>query len=434
MKKTDYTSIGETLYESTLSNGLKISVVTKPGFARCYALFATNYGGADRRFCLGGEFIDTPSGVAHFLEHKMFDMPEGDNALAVLAANGASPNAFTSSAMTAYYFESTSNFFENLETLLKFVTTPYFTPESVEKEQGIIAQEIRMIEDTPDYVVYDELMRALYAHNPIRDTVAGTISSIAEISDKTLYDCHKVFYAPSNMTLCVVGDVSPDEVEQAAKRLVTGEMAEAAIRDYGEAESLLPLKTRFTRQMEVSAPQFIIGAKLAPETQGDAILRQKIIGGMALHYLLGHSSPFYIRLYADGFLNTDFSADMDYAAETLTIMLGGESCNPEHVFSEFCAEVQNVKENGLDTELWSRSKKSSYGGRVRALSSFSGLCISMAQSHFSGYRALDSFEVAKSVTPEQVRDFIIENLATERLAMSIVEPERFGEDVNSLGV
>jgi len=424
MKRTDYPSIGETLYEGELSNGLKLSVVTKPGFTRCYALFATNYGGADRRFHLGGSFVDTPSGVAHFLEHKMFDMPEGDNALAVLAANGASPNAFTSSAMTAYYFESTNNFYENLETLLKFVSLPYFTPESVQKEQGIIAQEIRMIEDTPDYIVYDELLRCLYAHNPIRDSVAGTIESISEISDKTLYDCHKVFYAPNNMTLCVVGDVDPEKVLHIAKSLITGNRAEKAKRDYGAPESLLPAKARFTRQMEVSAPQFIIGAKLLPERDGDAILKQKIIGGMALHYLLSHSSPFYTRLYAEGFLNTDFSADMDYAAETLTIMLGGESQNPEYVFSELCAEVEGIRKNGIDPELWSRSKKSAYGGRIRALSSFSGLCISMAQAQFSGYSTLDSFDAAKAVTPEQVRDFIIESLAPERLAMSIVEPER----------
>ena len=226
MTKYEYPGVGETLWRSTLENGLRVSVITKPGYTRCFAMFATDYGGADRRFRLGGEYIDTPAGVAHFLEHKMFDMPEGDNAMTLLASNGAQPNAFTSSGMTAYYFESTEGFYENLETLLRFVSTPYFTPESVQKERGIIGQEIRMCEDNPDYVVYDELMRCLYAHNPIRDSVAGTVESIAAITPETLYSCHKIFYNPSNMCLCVAGDVDPRRVEDAARRILPAEAGE----------------------------------------------------------------------------------------------------------------------------------------------------------------------------------------------------------------
>lgn len=423
MRKIEYAAIGETMYRGELSNGLKISVIVKPGYTRAHALFATDYGGADRRFRLGDEIIDTPAGVAHFLEHKMFDMPEGDNALSVLASNGAQPNAFTSSGITAYYYESTKSFYENLEILLKFVSTAYFTPESVEKEQGIIAQEIRMIEDNPSYVVYDELMRCLYAHNPIRDTVAGTVSSIAEITDKTLYDCHKVFYAPNNMTLCVVGDVDPARVEETASRIIAAQRSQNPERDYGPDEGVRPVKTRFSRQMEVSAPQFIIGAKAIPAPKGDGLLRQKIVGGMALQYLMSQSSPFYSRLYAEGLLNTDFSGDMDYAASTLTIMAGGESRDPERVFSELCKEVAGVKENGIDADLWDRAKKASYGSGIRSLSSFSGLCISMADADFSCYNCLDSFEAAKNVTDEEARDFIVENLDEARLAMSVIVPE-----------
>ena len=423
MTKYDYPGVGETIYRSTLENGLRVSVITKPGYTRCFAMFATNYGGADRRFRLGGKYIDTPAGVAHFLEHKMFDMPEGDNAMALLASNGAQPNAFTSSGMTAYYFESTSGFYENLDTLLRFVSTPYFTDESVQKERGIIGQEIRMCEDSPDHVVYDELMRCLYAHNPIRDSVAGTVESIADIDPDTLYSCHKIFYNPSNMCLCVAGDVDPQRVEDAARRILPAEAGEVPDRDYGPAEGELPVKPRFRRAMEVSAPQFILGAKLDAETGGDALLRQKLVGSLALKYLFGQSSPFYNRLYQQGLLNTDFSSGMDHCAGTLTVMSGGESREPESVFDQTLSELEKTVRNGIDEAFFSRTIKSAYGTRIRALSSFAGLCSSMAEAEFGRYNCLDSFAVMETVTAEETLDFIKRQLRPERFAMSVIDHE-----------
>ena len=422
MQKLEYPSIGETLFRDTLPNGLRLSVVTKPGYTRCFAFFATNYGGADRRFRLGGEYIDTPMGVAHFLEHKMFDMPDGDNALSTLAANGAQPNAYTSSGITAYHFESTENFDENLRMLLKFVSTPYFTEESVAKEQGIIGQEIRMCEDNPDYVIYDELMRCLYDHHPVRDSVAGTIESIAEITPETLYNCHKIFYNPGNMALAVVGDVDPEAVRRAAMEVLPPEAGEVPGRDYGAPEGPLPAKPRFQRAMEVSAPQFIIGAKLDACPGGTELLRQKILAGIALNCLYGQSSPFYSRLYADGLLNTDFFVDMDDAADTMTLLAGGESRDPEAVFEQFCAEAEAAEKNGLDPAYFERTKRSGYGSRIRALSSFSGLCASMASADFGGYNCLDAFAVTEAITAQDVREFIKTNLCRERLAMSVIVP------------
>ena len=218
--KHDYPGIGETLYTAALDNGLEIRVVPKKDFSTFYAAFATNYGGACRRFTVDGRALDTPAGVAHYLEHKMFDLPNGDNALNILSANGADPNAFTSSGITCYYFQCTEGFEENLRMLLHFVSTPYFTDETVQKEQGIIAQEIRMGEDNPGMRVYYNLLEMLYAHHPIRDRVAGTVESIAEITAQTLYDCHKVFYAPSNMVLCVEGDVDPEQVARIAEEVL----------------------------------------------------------------------------------------------------------------------------------------------------------------------------------------------------------------------
>ena len=422
MNKFDYPGVGESIYRDTLPNGLRLSIITKPGYTRSHAYFATEYGGADRRFRLGGKYIDTPAGVAHFLEHKMFDMPDGSNALASLSERGANPNAYTTSGMTAYYFESTSAFYENLETLLRFVSTPYFTPESVAKEQGIIGQEIRMYDDDPYSVVFNSLMQCLYAAHPIRDDVAGTVESIAEISADTLYDCHKVFYAPGNMSLCVVGDVDPEKVRAKALECLPAEKGASPERDYGEPESLLPLRPRFCRKMEVSAPLFYVGCKLAPEKGGQPLLRQKLIAGAALSYLYGRSSPFYTRLYSEGLINTEFFADTLFSAQTASVLLGGESRDPEKVLSEIIAEAKKAAENGLDEALWSRVKKAAYGARVRALSSFGGLCASMAEADFSGYNCLDSFAVMDSVTSADIRAFIAENLSAERFAMSVINP------------
>ena len=300
MQRHDYPNIGETLYSAELPNGLRLRVVPKKGFATFYAAFAANYGGADRRFELDGEAIDTPAGVAHFLEHKMFDLPDGDSAMNLLSANGAEPNAFTSSDMTCYYFQCTKSFEENLRLLLHFVSTPYFTPETVQKEQGIIAQEILMGEDNPGMAIYYQLLRQLYARHPIRDRVAGTVESISGITDKTLYDCHRAFYAPSNMALCVEGDVDPERIYAIALEALPQERMPVPHADYGQAENLLPAECFASREMPVSAPQFLIGVKIAPAQRGSENLRQRLVAQLALRLLAGGSSPFYSRLYARG--------------------------------------------------------------------------------------------------------------------------------------
>ena len=235
MEQVNFSRVGERMYHQVLENGLNVFVFPKPEFQKGYAFFATNYGGMDMRFFLDGEWHDTPAGVAHYLEHKMFDTKEG-NALQELAANGASPNAFTSSAITGYYFESTEKFEENLRILLSFVSVPWFTPESVNKEQGIIGQEIQMIEDDPEWQVFTNLLSALYAHNPVRVSVAGSRESISHITADTLYACHKAFYNPSNMVLCVAGDVDPERVAALARESLPAQGRPAIPRDYGEDE------------------------------------------------------------------------------------------------------------------------------------------------------------------------------------------------------
>mgnify|MGYP000009611996 CR=1 FL=1 len=241
MKTTVYPRIGEKVLWETLPNGLPVCVVPKPGYARRFAFFTTRYGGMDMRFRLDGRWLDTPAGIAHYLEHKMFDTADG-SAMQELAKGGAEPNAFTSNAVTAYYFDCTEHFYENLRILLSFVSVPYFTDESVEKEQGIIAQEIGMIEDNPEWQVYRQMMQALYRHSPVRQSVAGSVESIRRITAQTLYDCHRAFYTPANMCLVVVGDVDTDKVLAAAERILPKTSGPDIPRDHGPAEDLTATK------------------------------------------------------------------------------------------------------------------------------------------------------------------------------------------------
>jgi predicted Zn-dependent peptidase len=422
METRAYESIGEILAAAVLPNGLGLSVVRKPGYAKSCALFATNYGGADRRFLLAGEWKDTPAGVAHFLEHKMFDMPDGGNALNVLSANGASPNAFTSQGMTAYHFESTSGFEENLRTLLRFVSMPWFTPESVAKEQGIIGQEIRMTEDSPDYAVYMGLMKSLYAVNPVRDSVAGTVESISHITAQTLYDCHKVFYNPSNMALCVVGDVDPARILALAGEELPLAPGEVPGRDYGAPESPLPAAARREAMMHVSAPLSLFGAKITPAAPGEARLRQTLTGELALRCLLGQSSPFYTGLYAKGLLSRDFGYELDYSGGTATVLAGGESRDPEAVIAALSEQVNAIAGSGLENALFSRVKKALYGAKLRELGSFSSLTVSLAEGRFAGYCPLDAFEMLGGIDADACAAFVTEYLAEARLSLSVVRP------------
>lgn len=421
MQSRDYPNIGEKLYSTVLENGLRLNVVPKAGFSTRYAVFAANYGGAHRRFRLEGETVDTPAGVAHFLEHKVFDLPNGDNALNILSANGADPNAFTSSGVTCYYFQCTEGFEENLRMLLHFVSTPYFTAETVEKEQGIIAQEIMMGEDSPDSAVYYNLMAMLYAHHPVRDKVAGTVESISHITHETLYACHKAFYAPSNMALCVEGDVDPAEIERIAREVLGTSCAPVPEADFGPEENLLPVEPLRRESMEVAAPLFLIGAKLKAEKGGQAAMRQRLLARLALRILCGASSDFYSRLYAQGVLNRNFDYDIDFSAGTGTIIIGGESRLPEQVMQEFSREVEKVRAQGLSEAAFQQAKRATLGSTLRALEDFENVCVSLAIGLFDGYCAFDSMPVLQNISRRECEDFIMENLAAERLALSIIQ-------------
>jgi len=413
--------IGEQVYSGVLTNGMPVFIVPKSGFHKSYAYFAANYGAADRRFKTGGNWIDTPEGVAHFLEHKMFDMADG-SALTKLSANGASPNAYTSTDVTAYYFECIDKFAENLEILLHFVSTPYFTPESVEKEQGIIGQEILMVEDEPDYCLYYGLMKSLFRHNPLRDSIAGTIESITGISTEMLYECHKVFYNPSNMALCVAGDVDPQEIFDIAQKTLPRESAEIPERDYGPREDTGPEAVRFTKDMEVSLPIFLAGCKSEPAADGLESLRLELISDVALDILAGHSSPLYFRLYAQGLVNSDFSASFDSAVGAAYTIFGGETRDPDRVFDEVIKEIAKLSQDGPDSGLFERTKKAAVGSYIRSLNSFGSICGNIVCGRFRGYDVFETQEILSAITDSDIIEFLRERLISDKMAISIITP------------
>lgn len=422
MNERIFPGLGEKIYEDTLPNGLRIKVVPKRGFARSYAFFATDYGSMDTRFRLDGKDYVSPDGVAHYLEHKMFDMPDG-NALQKMSQTGASPNAFTSYNITAYHFSCTSMFEENFRTLLQFVSQGYFTQESVEKERGIIAQEIKMYADNPASRVDENLFCAMYRNHPIRVPVAGTVESIQDITAQTLIDCHRAFYDPSNMVLCVVGDVDPRQIHDIALEILPKVPGGASERDYGEKEPAAPNQHTITQEMEVSMPMFSVGFKGAEVPKGPQRLRQEIIGDLAGEILCGESSRLYQEMYESGLIDPGFGVSYSLVRELSMLCLGGDSENPQAVLDAVLQEAQRVVKEGVDEELFLRLKRSAVGRRIRGLDSFEGLCYRLALSDFDGYDYFTFPALYESITAEDVRQLIAREITPEQAVLSVILPK-----------
>ena len=417
-----YPRVGETIFHERLENGLAVYVAAKEEFNRSYAFFATHYGGMDMRFRTDGEWQDTPAGVAHFLEHKMFDMPHG-NALQTLSANGASPNAFTGIDVTGYYFSTREHFEENLRTLLSFVSTPYFTKESVDKEQGIIGQEIRMVEDDPENQVFFAMLAGLYQNHPIRTNIIGTVQSISQITADTLYACHRAFYDPANMALCVAGNVDPERVLSLAREILPPKGGEPVERDYGGEEALEAVCRRTQLEMEVSTPIFQLGWKVRPARAGEDRMSRRVLFELALEVLLGTSSPLYAELYSQGLVNQNYSYGYEEHDGCAFLTVGGESPDPDALMERIMARGERIAAEGVDEALFERLKKASYGAWVRSLNSFEHLCIGMAQAHFAKTDFLTFPQIYDKLEKQQIEAVLREYITPERAALAVVMPK-----------
>lgn len=423
MDKLEYTALGQTVYHCVLPNGLNIYVDVRPEYGKQFAFFATRYGGMDLRFRgEDGEWMDTPAGVAHFLEHKSFDTQDG-NALQRMAANGVDPNAFTSSSMTGYYFDGVRDFEENLRTLLSFVSVPWFTPESVDKEQGIIAQEIRMCEDDPNDEAYYGMLEAMYASHPVRNRVAGTVESISRITADTLYQCHRAFYRPGNMVLCAAGNIDPRRVADIAREVLTEEPSSATPTDHGQPERPQVQERLGRRAMEVSMPLFALGFKGEAAEQGQG-LRQRLLAELVCDVLFSSSAPLYNRLYEQGLLNSSFGGFYSSGPGCAFLAAEGESRDPERVRDEILKEARRLSGEGIDRSLWERLKKAAYGAMVRRLNSMEDTCVELAEAHFQGEDYLSFPQVFQSIEKADGEALLREWCVEERASLSIITPQK----------
>ena len=421
MKETFYERIGEAVCRQRLANGLEVCVVPKPGYSKKYAFFSTRYGGMDTRFRLDGKWLDTPAGIAHYLEHKMFDTREG-NALQELAKNGAEPNAFTANAMTAYYFDSTEHFEENLRILLSFVSIPYFTDESVAKEQGIIGQEIKMYDDSPDWRLITGLFECLYHEHPIRSDIAGTVESIAEITPEMLYDSCKAFYAPGNMVLAAAGDTTMEQILAACERhgLMRPRSTERVQRLW-KPEPMTLAAAHKTLKMPVSKPCFGVGFKEKPLPPND--LRTEALYDLILSCITGGMSPLYRRLYDGGLVNPGFGGEVLRVDGCCCILFTGESDAPDAVKQMLLDEIARIRAAGVDREIFTLCKNEKYGQLIENLENVEDSASQMADFALSGQTVAQQITMLAGLTAEDADAALQHILSTDRMAVMDILPD-----------
>lgn len=426
MTHQKFENIGEQMYSHVLENGLKIFYIPKPEFSKTFAMLATNFGSADQRFQMqNGEVIDTPAGIAHFLEHKMFEDEDG-NALQKFAKTGASPNAFTSRNMTAYHFSCTQKFYENLDILTKFVTTPYFTDENVKKEKGIIEQEIGMLDDDPFWNAYTNVYAGMYHNHPIRISIAGSAKSIAPINPEILFKCHKAFYSPKNLVLTVCGTADFEKIIEIAEKNTPKQADEIANRFYGERINSVN-QSEITVNMNVAQPLFMLGIKDNPLCDDESSSERQLISELCCELIAGKSSKLYSNLYDDGMINRRFGSSYTIHPNASCVLFSGDSSNPQYVREQIANEITKILQNGINDDDFERLKRMHYGLMIRLLDQPDNLCRMQCESAF----ALEDFSVIynkyESVTKQQLIDRLKIWNDKSRMTLSVVMPKNSKE-------
>ena len=429
MSWQEYPHLDERVYRKILPNGLTLAVVPRKGFQKKLAYFVTDYGSIHTAYTLEGKVMEAPSGVAHYLEHKLFDMPRGEVS-AEFAALGANPNAFTSYDMTAYYFSCTEHFEDCLRLLLEFVSTPYFTAESVAKEQGIIGQEIDMTADSPDTRVFENLMEAMYGSHPIRVPILGDRESIAQITPQILTDCHRAFYDPSNMMLCVIGDVDAFAVEQIALEMLGSEKKAAGQKLRPWQESMECEQTEVIAQMEVAMPMFQLGFKCEPIGTGEAAVRQEMIGDLAAEALFGESSALYLKMYEEGLIDSSFGGGFETVDGMAMLTASGDSDDPWALRDAILEQAKQLLASGIKEADFLRMKRSALGRRIRDLDSFDSTCFRLCAYHFSKFDYFDFPQVFRTIAAEEILEFIRRVVTRERCCLSVITPINHEQEVN----
>ena len=412
--------LNEKYYDIDHPSGLKILVMPKENYSSTYAIFATKYGSIDTMIQMkDGSFKEIPEGTAHFLEHKLFESEDLD-AFERFAKTGASANAYTSFDRTGYLFSCSANFKKNLEILLDFVQNPYFTQATVEKEQGIIGQEIDMYKDVPDWEVMFNCLMNMYHNLPVRIDIAGTHESIAQISAETLYGCYDNFYNLHNMVLSVAGNVSVDEVIEVADRMlkpVEGKMAQRKVIDEPE-EVVAPY---VEEKLSVATPQFMFGFKENRDTP-ERTAKEEVTMEILLDMISGQSSELYRRLFDNKLINNSFGFEYFTGFGYSCVFFAGESTDPKAVADEIVKEIKSFRENGFDKAAFDRTKKKLYGRMIMGMNDVDGIANNMAVSYFAGEDIFTDFEIYKTVTLEDVEELFKNTLDENYSVLSVIKP------------
>ena len=401
---------------AVLSNGMRVLVRPMPGFSGIHAVCGTAFGSVDAAFELDGARIEVPAGTAHFLEHKMFESEEGD-AFARFAKTGASANAYTSFDKTCYLFSATDKVDENLDILLSMVNEPYFTEATIQKEQGIIGQEIKMYDDSPDWRVMTAIFGCLYQNHPIRHDIAGTVESIASITPDMLYDSCRAFYNPGNMVLAVAGNVTMEQVLAACERAKLPARPGSVRRiEADEPAAIARPEARFS--MQVAKPCLGVGFKEAP-VRG---VKFEVICDMLTEVICGGMTPLYRTLYDQNLVNPGFDGEFLALDGLCCFMFTGETDQPEKVRDMLLAEIERLRTEGVDEELFTLCKNQLYGEMVQDLESTESAASLLAGSFLRGCRPGEELEALASVTKQDLDDALQTMLRPERSATVVVDP------------
>ncbi|MBR5152515.1 MAG: insulinase family protein [Clostridia bacterium] len=406
-------------------SGLRVYVFPKKGFQKYYAIYGTEYGSIDSVFQVPGEdaMIKVPDGIAHYLEHKMFEEEDGGDAFQRFALTGANSNAFTSFDMTAYLFSCTDRFYENLDILLDFVNCPCFTEENVAKEQGIIGQEIKMYEDDPEWRVFFNTLTALFHNNPVKIDIAGTVESIAQITPELLYRCYHTFYNPANMVLVLVGDVDMETAMSYVDKHVDASRNLGQIPREEVVEPRERVQERISQKLVVSQPLFRIGFKdCNMDLDAEAMMKKELATEVILDAVFGRCSDLYHQLYESGFIDSTFDAEADLSKRYGFSLLGGESKDPEAVYAKIKERLAELMETGIPAEDIARSKKKLKSSHIRIFNSVERMGNTFIRQIFSGYNPLSAGDALNALTEQEINDRLREHFAVDNCVLSVVYP------------
>ncbi len=425
MKIIESSRIKEKAYVEKLENGLTVIIIPKANTNKKYIMWGTHFGSIDNHFIMQktGEEVYIPDGVAHFLEHKMFEQENGKNSLDVLMALGIDANAYTTNDHTAYLFECSNKFYEGLDELMDYVQHPYFTDENVEKEKGIIAQEIKMYDDDPGWRMYINAMDCMYKNNPVKLDIAGTVESISKITPDVLYKCYNTFYNPSNMTMVVCGDFVPEDLlEEIKKRIVKKEPQGEIKRIYPQKENKINKQYK-EDEMEVSMPIFAIGYKDNEELKENRenIVKKHIAIEILLNMAIGKSSELYKELYESGDLLSEPDLDYEFSDEYAHVLITGQSKNPKKIYEKIKETFEQYKKNGLDEEHFNRIQRKIYGDYVVEYNSVGDIARMFLSDKMKQINSFDYIEEYFQVTKEYTEDVLKNVFKTENMILSVVK-------------